>query len=172
MPSASRSATGAVAPLVLLDANALFLPFESGLDLETEIGRNFPGATIAVPASVRRELEMLVARRVPRAELARSLADRFARVPGRGRGDSAILALAARLHAIVATADRGLRDRLSAAGLVVLVPRDRTRLTVFQRRAAGPAEVTVKNGPPLERLPPRRSRSHARRRHAPVDPRA
>lgn len=140
----------------------MFLPFEGGLDLVAEVERNYPGAPIGVPSSVIRELDRLVARRVPYAELARALADRFGRTPGPGHGDDAIVALAARQRAVVVTADRALRDRLSALGIGVLVPRDRARLSVFQRRAASPAEVTVKNGPPLERRPPRRSRSHAR----------
>ncbi len=133
-------------PTVLLDANALFLPFTQGIDLDREVGRWQPGARLLVPDAVRRELEELEARGTRGAPLARGLAARFERCASPGRGDDALFAAAQRLGAAVVTADRALRDRLAEAGLVVLVPRDRGRLTPFQRRAR---RATVKNRSPL-----------------------
>ncbi|MCI4336619.1 MAG: hypothetical protein L3K17_05420 [Thermoplasmata archaeon] len=120
------------------------------MDLEGEIHRWHAGALIRVPSSVRRELVALERRNVPRAALARTLANRFSVVRNSGKGDAAIVRLARRLPAAVVTADRALRDRLAALGVTVLVPRDRARLVPFSRRAAAGARATVKTRPPLE----------------------
>ena len=138
------------APLVLVDTNALFLPFTGGLGLEEEIGRWVPGARIAVSQSVVGELDRLVARGVPNAVVARALASRFERVPSEESGDSALLAVARRRRAAVVTADRGLRDRLVAAGLTVYIPRVGGRLEPYRRRARSSSSATVKNGARLE----------------------
>lgn len=135
-------------PLVLVDTNALFLPFVTGTDLAAEVARWHEGARLAVPSPVRRELERLTRDGVPHAALAARLAATLPPVDAPGRGDAGILALAVRLRAAVVTADRELRDRLAAEGLTVLVPRDRGRLEPYRRRArAG----TVKSRSPLAR---------------------
>lgn len=146
----------------MLDANALFLPFDRGMELEAEIARWIPDGVIAVPRSALAELDHLRRRGTPHAALARALADRFPSLANPGRGDAAIVALARRRRAVVVTADRDLRDRLSGLGLAVLVPRDRARLTLVERRARPAAAATVKNRPPLDRPPPRRRTSNAR----------
>ncbi|EQD31493.1 nucleotide-binding protein PInc, partial [mine drainage metagenome] len=81
-----------------------------------------------MPGPVLGELDRLVARGEGGAVLARTLAGRFPTVPGRGRGDSGVLDAARRLGAAVVTADERFQARLVAAGVPVLVPRDRTRL--------------------------------------------
>jgi uncharacterized protein len=113
---------------VLLDTNALFLPVRVGFPLDPEVDRHRGGAVVAVPASALQELDLLVARRTPGARAARALAEKYRVEPTRGRGDDAIVRAAVRLGAWVVTADRGLRDRLTAAGVTVLSPRDRHRL--------------------------------------------
>jgi rRNA-processing protein FCF1 len=88
---------------------------------------------------VRGELDRLVERGAPHAAAARSFARRLRPVPTDGRGDRAVLAVAARLRATVVTADRALGEALRRAGVAVLVPRDRTRLELrLPGVAAGP----------------------------------
>ncbi len=121
--------------MVLLDANALFLPARNRFPLEAEIDRLVPGAVPAVPSSVLAELDHLVAEGVRDAPAARALAARFVRVPSTGRGDAAILRTAIRERAPVVTADRELGRRLLHHGIGTFVPRDRHRL---ERRAPPP----------------------------------
>jgi len=160
-------------PPVLLDANALLLPFRAGLPLEQEVERLVPGAELLVPRSVLAELDGLVARGVRYAAAARRLASRFRPVDSSGRGDAALIATAVAERASVVTADAVLIDRLFARGVVVYAPRDRVRLEHVARgrgRArhspgprVPPPGATVKKRPRLER----ERASDARRRQAP-----
>jgi rRNA-processing protein FCF1 len=120
--------------MVLLDTNALFLPFRSKLPLPQEVERWRPGASIRVPSSVLGELDRLAARGVPRSSLARALAATFRPIEAPGRGDAAVVRVAVRTRAWVVTADRTLARRLVDAGVSVLVPRDRDRLELRRGR--------------------------------------
>ena len=120
---------------MLVDANAAFLPVRVGFPLEAEVDRECPGARIAVPTSVVRELDRLRARRTPQAEAARAFVERLPTIPAPGVGDDTLLRAAVRTGAWVVTADRTLRDRLLEAGVDVLAPRDRHRLERFRPRA-------------------------------------
>ncbi len=110
-------------PWVLLDTNALFLPFTRRFPLEAEIRRLMEGARIGVPQSVHGELKRLEVRGGPHARAARLLADRFPSLPTDLHGDDALESLARELGAWVVTSDRALRARLEAQGLGVLFPR-------------------------------------------------
>jgi rRNA-processing protein FCF1 len=138
--------------LVLLDTNAIFLPFREALPLTTEVDRMLPGAELALPSSVRDELNRLVERGVPHAAAARAFAQRLRVVPSKGRGDRGVLEAAVRLRATVVTADGALADSLRRAGAAVLTPRDRSRLDLRLPRfgAAGP------EGPRARRQPTKR----------------
>lgn len=111
------------------------LPFRTGLDLAGEVDRALPGAELAVPTSVLGELERLAARRVPFALPAVTLARSFRALSTSDRGDAAVLSTARRFRARVVTADRALTVRLRAAGIDVLLPRDRTRLELRPGRS-------------------------------------
>ncbi len=115
---------------MLLDTNALFLPFRAGLELVAEVERLLPGAELVVPETALSELDRLVTRGLPQAGAVRRFATGFRTVPARGRGDTAVLHAAAELGAWVVTADRLLSERLRRAGVGVLAPRDRARLTL------------------------------------------
>ncbi len=142
---------------MLLDTNALLLPFRGGPAVEREVARWIPGARLEVPSAVLVELDRLVARGVAGALGARAYARTLTSIAGPGSGDAAVVAAARATGAIVVTADRRLADRLVRAGLSVLVPRDRTRLEL---RAGRPVAATVKKRLPLVS----RSGAHARRR--------
>ncbi|HTP55119.1 MAG TPA: hypothetical protein VML53_00430 [Thermoplasmata archaeon] len=159
-------------PLVVLDTNALFLPFRTGLDLVAEVERLVPGAELVVPSSVLGELGRLDARATSLAGVALGWARTFRAVPTRARGDAAVVELAVREQAIVLTADRALGTQLRRLGTTVLSPRDRTRLERRPGRAApstGPSApagaATVMKRPRLER-----DRARDARRRPPARP--
>jgi len=114
-------------PLVLLDTNALFMPFQMGLDLEQEIGRQMGRCHITVPHVVLAELTAIKGS-VKDGPAAFQYAKRFDTVPTEGLGDDAIVECAKRTGGIVVTGDRELIKRLRAEGQKVLRPRQRKRL--------------------------------------------
>jgi rRNA-processing protein FCF1 len=130
-------------PWVLLDTNAWFLPERAGTDLADEIDRKVPNARLGVPRSVLSELERLVERHAPGAELALALARTVEVVANTGRGDAGVEEVARRQRAWVVTADRRLATRLVEGGVPVLVPRDRVRLEV---RRPGPPKRSARPG--------------------------
>jgi len=150
--------------IVLLDTNAVLLAFTSGVDLVGEVARLRPGATVCVPTTVLGELDRLAARATPFARAAAELARRLPSIPAPGRGDASIAALARRLGAAVVTADRALRDRLSADGIPVLYPRGPGRLSEYPRAVRRVRSATVKNAPPVRGPTGGRRRVRARRR--------
>jgi len=115
-------------PVVLVDANALLLPFTSHFRLEEEIYGQVDGARILVPESVLGELEQVASRGTPNARAAREFARRFETVPTRAQGDDALVDLGRRMQAWVLTGDRALRTRLLEAGVRVLFPRGKSHL--------------------------------------------
>ncbi len=113
--------------LVLLDANALLMPFQFSIELEEELTRLLGAYEIAVPSSVVAELESLVWSD-RRAKAALDLASRYPVMETEGSGDAAILAVAKRTQAAVLTNDRVLRKQLREAGLPVIYLRGKTKL--------------------------------------------
>jgi rRNA-processing protein FCF1 len=114
-------------PLVLLDTNALLMPFQMGLDVESEAKRVMGRCRIAVPQVSIAELRTM-GLSLKDGAAALKFAERFEVLPTVGLGDDAIVDLAIRTGGIVVTGDRGLIKRLHAAGLRVLRPRQRKRL--------------------------------------------
>ncbi|MFQ5552139.1 MAG: PIN domain-containing protein [Thermoplasmata archaeon] len=114
-------------PLVLLDANALMMPFQFSLDLEDELTRLLGDYRVAVPRSVIHELEGLSPTNAT-AKAALKFATRFPVIEVEGVGDAVLLALARAEGAAVLTNDRGLRTRLREEGLPVIYLRERSRL--------------------------------------------
>jgi uncharacterized protein len=115
-------------PVVLVDANALLLPFTSHFRLEEEVYLKVDGARILVPSSVLGELERLAARGNATARAAREFARRFEVVPTETLGDDALVELGRQLTAWVLTGDRALRTRLLEARIPVLFPRGKSHL--------------------------------------------
>ncbi|MFZ1023438.1 MAG: PIN domain-containing protein [Thermoplasmata archaeon] len=142
--------------MVLLDTNALMLPFTRRFPLEAEIERVVGTAQIQVPAFVVAELEALVARRVRGAQPALEWSRKFPRRTTHGRGDDALVRTARPRRDWVVTSDRELQRRLTAAGVSTLIPRDRQRLEPIRgelpssrRRRSRSSAATVKNGAPV-----------------------
>jgi len=113
--------------LVLLDANAILLPFQFRLNLEAEIRRLLGDADLAVPRPVLEELDVLAVRD-RKGRSARRLADSFRVVEASGSADDAIFRLALDRRAVVATNDGALLARLKAAGIPRIFLRSRSHL--------------------------------------------
>jgi rRNA-processing protein FCF1 len=125
-------------PIVLVDANALLLPFTAHFRLEEEIYGQVDGARVLIPSSVLGELERVARRGNVNARAAREYARRFDVAVTEIQGDDALVEMGRRLRAWVLTGDRALRTRLLEAGVPVLFPRGKSHLD----RAVSPPKPT------------------------------
>jgi len=94
---------------VVLDANALMMPFQFRLNLDIELKRLLGEVPVFVPSSVLGELGALADKE---AKAALALARRYQIVETELRGDDAVLSIAEERSAAVLTNDRGLIRRL------------------------------------------------------------
>ena len=113
--------------IVLLDTNALLMPFQFRVNLETELGRLMGSADLAIPSPVWTELEFL-AERDRDARAALQLAARYRVIEAPGSADDALLDLGSSLRAVVVTNDQPLLDRLRAASIPRIFLRSRNHL--------------------------------------------
>ncbi len=114
---------------VLLDANALMMPFQFRVNLEAELRRLLGDADVVVPSPVLDELHLL-AMHDRAAASAERLASKYRRVEGHGSADDALLDLGRSLDAVVVTNDRPLLERLRAEGVARAFLRSRNHLVV------------------------------------------
>lgn len=124
---------------VVLDANALLVPFESGIRIESELERLLGPFQGLVPEPVLRELATLAAtakgQRAANARLALALSRRFEyRQGSEGPADTAVLTLARAEGALVFTNDRELLRRAMEAGLGVVRVKGHGHLIVETRQ--------------------------------------
>jgi len=113
--------------LVLLDANALLMPFQFQVHLDAELRRVVGDVEIAVPTPVVAELDLL-ADHDRNARAAQRLAKNYRIIQGHGSADDALLDLATEQRAVVVTNDQPLLDRLKAAGIPRVFLRSRNHL--------------------------------------------
>jgi uncharacterized protein len=127
-----------VAAKVVLDTNALLIPFESGIRLEAELERLFGTYEAIVPEAVMLELAHIASQgkgqRAANARMALSLASRYSYRPVSGRGDSAVLSIAKKEKAYLFTNDRELLNRAFAEGLGVVRVKGKSHLIVETRQ--------------------------------------
>ena len=117
----------AAMPKVVLDANALMMPFQFGLNLSAEIERLLGECEVYVPSSVRSELKSLSSKdRVAKAAL--ELSERFAKVETKAKGDDSIVEAAIALDAAVVTSDAELLQKLKEKGIKRIRLRSRSHL--------------------------------------------
>ena len=117
-------------PTVVADVNGLMMPFQFGINLDSQLARLLGACKIVVPESVVGELVNL-SKRIPEARAALALARRCERVPvGAANPDEAILTLAKERKAYVLTNDAGLIALLRKARIPVIRMRGRTHLAV------------------------------------------
>jgi rRNA-processing protein FCF1 len=128
------------APLkVIVDSNAMFIPFQFKIDVFSELGsllgRHYE--LILLP-QVKQELESLTSRDSPKmrrtASAALKLAERCKQVDLKVREptlvDDAIIEAAIELRAVVFTNDRQLRGRLRDISVPVIYLRQKSRLAI------------------------------------------
>ena len=114
---------------VVLDANALMLPFEFRVNLDAELARLLGVCEVFVPSSVIGELERL-AKTNRRAKAALSLAGKYGLHNTTRRGDPAVVAAAKALGAIVVTSDAALLKVLRREGIPRVTLRSRSHLVL------------------------------------------
>lgn len=102
---------------VVLDANALMMPFQFKLNLDRELERLLGEVSVLVPGSVVAELSGLEGRE---AKAALALARKYEVVETASRGDDAVLEVAAGRDAALVTNDRELISRAKAQGVPVI----------------------------------------------------
>ncbi|MFO7990711.1 MAG: twitching motility protein PilT [Thermoplasmata archaeon] len=98
---------------VVLDANALIMPFDSSINLDDELERVIGNPKIYVPSSVIDELNAL------ERKDALKLAERYKTIDVEESKDTGVLEAAEKLDAVIVTNDRGLLERARKKGLAV-----------------------------------------------------
>lgn len=116
-------------PKVVLDANALMLPFEFRVNLDAELARLLGKCDVFVPSSVVGELERL-AETNRRAKAAVQLAANYEIYKTARRGDRSVVAAAKDLGATVVTSDAGLLNVLRREGVPRITLRSRSHLVL------------------------------------------
>ena len=118
---------------VVLDTNAILMPFTQGTRIEEDLAALFGTVTLHVPTSVISELKHLGANKGETgraAKMALIFAQRCILEPTGLMGDDGILQVARRLRATVVTNDRLLQQECVTSGLDVVVARERGRLAL------------------------------------------
>jgi len=101
-------------PRVLLDTNALLMPFEIKINIDLELKRLLGECEILVPGPVLGELKRSGSKH---AKAALTLARKYPIAETSVQGDEGILHLAQELDALVLTNDKELRSRLRGMGI-------------------------------------------------------
>ncbi|HID72282.1 MAG TPA: twitching motility protein PilT [Thermoplasmata archaeon] len=115
--------------LILLDTNALTVPFLFHIDIEKEIRNLLGSIPIKVPSSVLGELKRLT-KTHPNARSALKYAERFEMIETPNRGDEAILKCALKNNAYVFTNDRKFIKKLKENKIPVLFVREKQKVVV------------------------------------------
>lgn len=118
--------TAAHPTAVVLDTNALLLPFTSGCRLDEELERLFGPVQWLIPSSVAWELERLGQGRDNAARAARmatKLSARGTLIEAKLPGDDGVLEVAKAHGAAIVTNDRTLQREAQTRGLRVVVAR-------------------------------------------------
>lgn len=110
---------------VVLDTNALLIPFQFKINLDIEIRQLLGDVEVLVPASVINELKKL---KMKEAKAALSLAEKYRRVQTTKRGDEGIVEAAKEYHAAVITNDQELMAILRKSSIPVIRMRECQRL--------------------------------------------
>jgi rRNA-processing protein FCF1 len=99
---------------VILDTNALLMPFETSINLDHELGRLLGSCEVFVPGPVIGELKRIKSKH---AKAALTLARKYRIAETGQQGDEGIIQVAKELGAYVLTNDRELRSRLRKMGI-------------------------------------------------------
>lgn len=112
---------------IILDTNALMMPFQFQINLDKELERIFGKIEVVVPSTVINELSAL--RRINNyAKTGLEFAKRYKTVYVEGNADDSILKLAKKENSYVLTNDLILKKRLKENGIKVVILRERGHL--------------------------------------------
>jgi rRNA-processing protein FCF1 len=121
---------------VVLDTNALFLPFTEGTRIDESLEALFDDVQVVLPSCVPFELQQIArggqTAAARNAKAALKLASRYRVEATKHTGDDGILDVARRLRAVVVTNDRKLQTECAKSGLQVVVAREHGRLAVMR----------------------------------------
>jgi len=106
-----------LATSIVLDANALLMPFQFKVNIDRELKRLFGEVPVFVPSSVLGELANSTDKNV---KAALALARKYQIVETELSGDDSVFEIARQRSAAVVTNDRELIRRLRAAGIPVI----------------------------------------------------
>ena len=112
---------------VVLDTNALLMPFEMKMNLTLSVERLLGEVEFIVPGPLIGELKHLDNKY---ADAALQLARKYEIVPTEATGDNAVMELALQRNAYVLTNDKNLRGRLRKVGVPLIYLRSGTHLVV------------------------------------------
>ncbi len=115
---------------VVLDTNALLMPFEIGLNIDLEVRNLLGDVRFVVPGPLVGELKHLDSRH---AKAALALARSREIVPCEMHGDDSVLEVAQREGAYVLTNDKELRRRARKLGIPLIYLRSGTHLVLEQQ---------------------------------------
>ncbi|HXZ23386.1 MAG TPA: twitching motility protein PilT [Methanomassiliicoccales archaeon] len=110
---------------VVLDTNALLMPFEFSLNLDLELKRILGQCEVYVPGPVIGELKRSTSKY---AKMALELSRKYRRYETSIQGDAGIMDAAESLQAFVVTNDALLRAKLRRLGLKVIFLRSNNHL--------------------------------------------
>jgi rRNA-processing protein FCF1 len=110
---------------VILDTNALLMPFERRLNIDLEVQRLLGSVRMVIPEPLLGELQRSHNKH---ASAALAMAGKYEKIPTDARGDDAVLELAVRLQAPVVTNDKKLRIRLRQQGIPLIYLRSGNHL--------------------------------------------
>ncbi|MHC1710248.1 MAG: PIN domain-containing protein [Methanomassiliicoccales archaeon] len=112
---------------VVLDTNALLMPFEFKMNLDLELANLFGEFEAYVPGPVIGELKRSDSKH---AQVALKLAGKYIRYETSTQGDAGVLEVAKALDAMVVTNDYILRRKMRAEGIRAVFLRSRKRLVI------------------------------------------
>ncbi|MFO7791972.1 MAG: hypothetical protein R6W73_03185 [Candidatus Saliniplasma sp.] len=110
---------------IILDANALIMPFQFNINLDSELERLFVNPDVYVPTSVIDELEML------KRKDALRLANKYKIIEVGAKRDEGVIEAVEKLDGILVTNDKELKNRVRERGQPVAFLRSRSHLEVL-----------------------------------------
>ncbi len=109
----------------ILDANALIMPFQFGINLDLELERVLGNPDVYVPSSVKSELQGL-----DRKD-ALKLSEKYKTVKVSKGADDGVLEAAVKIEGVIVTNDKGLKNRARKMGIPVVFLRSRSHLELI-----------------------------------------
>ena len=105
--------------IVVLDANALMMPFEYRINLDSELRKLVGDVEIYVPSCIIGEIKKLAAKRWE-AKAALKLLKKYKICKTDSMGDEGVVECGEKLKAIVVTNDKKLQKKLKEKGIKII----------------------------------------------------